>query len=68
MEKERDTRLDELRKTELELERVKGERDSLSSENNTELINKENENERLRNVINKLKKVRVFKSSIFVNA
>ena len=68
MEKERDTRLDELRKTELELERVKGERDSLSSENNTELINKENENERLRNVINKLKKVRAFKSSNFVNA
>jgi len=56
VEKERDTRLEELRKTELELEQVKGERDSLSSESNSELINKENENERLRNVINKLKK------------
>ena len=68
MEKERDTRLEELRKTELELEQVKGERDSLSSESNSELINKENENERLRNVINKLKKVRMFTSSIIVNA
>ena len=68
MEKERDTRLEELRKTELELEQVKGERDSLSSESNSELINKENENERLRNVINKLKKVRMFTSLIIVNA
>ena len=57
MEKERDTRLEELRKTELELEKVKGERDSLSSESNSELINKEGENERLRNIISKLKKV-----------
>lgn len=58
MEKERDTRLEELRRTELELEKVKGEKDALSSESNTELISKEGENERLRNIINKLKKVR----------
>ena len=65
VEKERDSRLEELRSTELELERVKDERDSLISGNNTELDGKEKENERLRNLVNKFKRVLSLLSIIF---
>ncbi len=57
VEKERNSRLEELRETELELEKVKSERDALIQGNNSELDGKDRENERLWNVINKLKKV-----------
>ncbi len=57
VEKERSSRLEELRETELELEKVKSERDALIQGNNSELDGKDRENERLWNVINKLKKV-----------
>ena len=57
VEKERQSRLEELKRTELELEKVKEERDLVSSRNNAENANKENEYARFRNLINKLKKV-----------
>eukprot|EP00794_Sanderia_malayensis_P014323 gene14323-15812_t len=56
VEKERNSRLEELQETELELEKVKEERDSIARGNVEELVNKEKENDRLRNLVNKLKR------------
>lgn len=65
VEKERNARLEELQRTELELEKLKDERDTATSGSTADLENKERENERLRNAIDRLKKVCKARSCLF---